>query len=49
MASIVQSAILAVALIFVGLFLYKESLTWNKIVGVLICLAGLVVINLKIK
>ncbi len=48
-ASIVQSALLAIALIFVGFFLYKEGLTWNKIVGILLCLAGLVVINLKIK
>ena len=46
-ASIFQSAFLAVILIFVGLVLYKEPITWNKIVGILICLAGLVVINLK--
>lgn len=48
-ASIVQSAILAVALIGVGFFLYKESLTWNKVVGIVICLVGLVFINLKTK
>ncbi len=46
-AQIVQSAILAVALLFVGFFLYREPLHWNKIVGVVICLAGLFVINLK--
>lgn len=46
-AQIVQSAILAVALLFVGFFLYREPLHWNKIVGVAICLAGLFVINLK--
>lgn len=46
-ASIVQSSFLAVALIFVGLLLYNEALTWNKIIGVLICLLGLVFINLK--
>lgn len=44
-ASIVQSAFLAAALIFVGWLLYKEALTWNKIVGVAICLVGLAVIN----
>ena len=44
---IVQSAVLAAALIFVGYLLYHESLTWNKIAGVLICLIGLVFINLK--
>src|SRR5690554_2845168 len=32
-ASIVQSAFLAVVLIFVGTLLYKEALTWNKLVG----------------
>lgn len=44
---IVQSAFLAVVLVFVGFLLYKEALTWNKLVGVGVCLAGLVVINLK--
>ena len=46
-ASIVQSSFLAIILIFVGLLLYHEALTWNKIVGVFICLVGLVFINLK--
>ncbi|HOM03108.1 MAG TPA: EamA family transporter [Acetivibrio sp.] len=46
-AQIVHSAFLAVALIFVGTLLYKEVLTWNKIVGVVICLIGLVFINYK--
>lgn len=46
-AQIVQSAFLAVALIFVGALLYKEALTWNKLVGVIICLIGLVFINYK--
>lgn len=44
-ASIVQSAFLAVALAFVGLFLYKEALTWNKVLGIAICLVGLYFIN----
>lgn len=46
-AQIVQSAFLAVALIFLGTFTYKEALTWNKLVGVVICLIGLVFINYK--
>ena len=46
-ASIVQSAFLAVALVFVGRLLYQEPLSWNKLVGVAICLAGLVLINWK--
>lgn len=45
--TIVQSSFLAVILIFVGFFLYGEPLNWNKIVGVLICLIGLIFINLK--
>ena len=44
---IVQSAFLAIALIFVGYLLYHEALTWNKLVGVGVCLVGLVFINLK--
>ncbi len=44
---IVQSAVLAVMLLVVGYFLYHEALTWNKVVGVVICLVGLVFINYK--
>lgn len=47
LAQIVQSAVLAVILIFVGYVLYKEAITWNKIVGIIVCLAGLGLINLK--
>lgn len=46
-AQIVQSALLAVILIFVGKALYKEAITWNKIAGIIVCLAGLGLINLK--
>lgn len=44
---IVQASILAVILIFVGALFYKEAVTWNKVVGILICLAGLGLINWK--
>ncbi|WP_296666923.1 MULTISPECIES: EamA family transporter [unclassified Treponema] len=44
-ASVVQSAFLAVALIFVGWLFYKEHLSWNKIAGVFVVLAGLALIN----
>ncbi|MBO4316953.1 MAG: hypothetical protein J5855_01555 [Mailhella sp.] len=44
---IVQSAFLAAALVFVGYLLYHEALTWNKLVGVGMCLAGLAFINLR--
>ncbi len=46
-ASIVQSAVLSIILIFVGYLLYNEALTCNKIIGILFCLVGLVFINLK--
>ena len=41
----VSNAFLAVALLFVGLFFYHEAINWNKVLGVLICLAGLWFIN----
>jgi uncharacterized membrane protein len=47
MAQIVSSAVLAVILIFVGSLLYHEAITWNKIVGIIVCLAGLVLINFR--
>lgn len=46
-AQIVQAAVLAVILIFVGNMLYKEAITWNKIVGIIVCLTGLGLINMK--
>ena len=45
---IVQAAILAVILVFVGKMIYDEAITWNKIVGIIVCLGGLGLINLKI-
>lgn len=44
---IVQSAFVSVLLLLVGYFLYHEALTWNKMLGIGICLVGLVFINLK--
>lgn len=46
-AQVVQSSVLAVVLLFAGWLLYHEALTWNKIVGIVICMIGLVFINLK--
>lgn len=46
-ASIVQSAFLTVILVAVGYFLYHEDLTWNKLVGIVICLIGLAFINYR--
>lgn len=44
---IVQAAVLAILLIFVGKVLYAEKLSWNKLVGVAVCLVGLGLINYK--
>lgn len=44
-ASIVQSAFLSVALIFVGALLYHEAVTPSKLIGVVICLIGLYFLN----
>lgn len=44
-AQIVQAAVLAVILIFVGYLLYKEAITWNKLLGIVVCLIGLGLIN----
>ena len=46
-AQVVQSAILAGALLLVGWLRYHEALTWNKIVGVVICMIGLIFINYR--
>ena len=44
---IVTSAMVAVILIFVGHMLYHEAITWNKVAGIIVCLAGLVLINYR--
>ena len=46
-ASVVQSSFLAIGLLIVGALLYHEGLTWNKLLGVVICMIGLVFINMK--
>ena len=42
---IVKAGILAVALITVGYFLYKEELSTTKVAGIAVCLLGLYLIN----
>ncbi len=46
-ASVVQSGALAVAMLFVGYLAFHEALTWQKLLGVVVCLVGLALINLK--
>ena len=45
-AQIVQAALVAIILVFIGYGLYHETLTLKKIAGILICLGGLVLINI---
>lgn len=47
LAQIVQAAVLAVILIFAGRLLFGEPVTWNRVAGIVVCLAGLALINLK--
>ena len=42
---LVMSAILAIALIFVGLLVFHETITVNKVIGIVLCLTGLFFIN----
>lgn len=44
-ASIVQSAFLSIALLFVGAGLYHETISINKLIGVGFCLIGLFFLN----
>ncbi|MBQ6594158.1 MAG: EamA family transporter [Clostridia bacterium] len=44
---IVQSAFLAAALLIVGYLLYHETISWNKIAGVILCMIGLAFINYR--
>ena len=46
-ASVTQSTILAIVLVFVGFLLFKEPISWNKIAGIAVCLAGLALMNYK--
>ena len=42
---VVECAICAGFMIFVGRYLYGEAITANKLIGLFICLAGLYIIN----
>jgi len=42
---LVTSVLLSIALIFVGYLLYKEQITTNMVIGIVLCLIGLYFIN----
>ena len=45
-ASVVANIGLACVLVFVGYFLYRENVSINQIVGIIVCMFGLVLINM---
>ena len=47
MGYIIVTSIVSTALLFVGYLLYKEKITRNKVIGLALCLVGLVIINLQ--
>ena len=47
MGSLVANISLAVILIFVGLLFYQEKITGFQVIGILLCLAGLIFLNFR--
>lgn len=45
--SLIANIALAIILIFVGLLLFKEKISVNQLIGIGLCIAGLVFINKK--
>lgn len=45
--SLVANIILAIALIVVGVLFYKEKMNLTQIAGIMLCIAGLVLVNKK--
>ncbi|NLW56325.1 MAG: EamA family transporter [Firmicutes bacterium] len=43
--SLVANILLAIALIPIGIFFYHEGFGLNKVLGVILCIAGLILIN----
>ena len=43
--SLVANICLAVALVLVGVLFYRDSFTLNKVIGMILCIAGLIFIN----
>ncbi len=45
-ASVVANIGLACVLIVVGYFLYRENVSFNQILGIFVCMIGLILINI---
>ena len=48
MAGIVSATVVAIVLIPIGLFIFKEKMSVYNLAGVILCILGLVLVNLKI-
>lgn len=46
MGYIIVTSVVSSSLLIVGRLLYKEKITLNKVIGVVLCLTGLIIINL---
>ncbi len=44
-APLVANCVLAIALVFIGAILFREQITFRHIIGIAICIAGLVVVT----
>lgn len=44
-APLVANCCLAIALVFIGMFLFKEHITAKQIIGMIICITGLIVVT----
>ena len=43
--SLVANIALAIILVFIGIMFYKETLTSEKIIGIILCIGGLILLN----
>ena len=46
-AAVLVNVVASLILVPVAIFIFKDKLTWVNIVGILVCLAGLVMLNWK--
>lgn len=47
--SVVSGSLLAIVVIFLGAFVYRENITWNKILGAAFYMTGIFFINMNTK
>jgi multidrug transporter EmrE-like cation transporter len=46
-AAVLVNVVASLLLVPVALFVFKQQLTWVNIIGILVCLAGLIMLNWK--